>query len=73
MTFNENHFFRAKTAMISVITEYEFSDSQSWNSYYQSWEYVVFIEKYWTSPNTYEILLILLKMSENRWTPMEIS
>ena len=52
--------------MISVITEKEFSDFQSWNSYYQNWESLFITEKYWTSLNTYENLWTLLKMSENR-------
>ena len=58
-----------------AITEYEFSDSQSWNCYNQNWKSQVITENCWASLTTYENLLILLKMSENsenHWTSVII-
>ena len=58
--------------MISVITEIDFSDFWSWNSYYHNWESLIITENYWTSHNTNENLWTSLKMSENRWISMKI-
>ena len=58
--FNEGRCFRAKTATINIFTEQKFSDSQSWNSYYQNWKNLVITENVWTSLTRAQLHLILI-------------
>ena len=73
MKFSGNRYFKAKTAIIIVFTEWDFSHSHSWNSYFHSWKSLLITQNYLTTLKTHENLLTLLKMSQNHWTSMKYS